>query len=255
MKSEFWMSILETCGACAGLNARHPNEARAPAFQIVDSHVSMMSKMAIPSISEAHRLLEAGRARNPGPWAEHSIVAAESARAIAAHHPDLEPDRAYVLALLHDIGRGSGGPGIPDVRHILDGYHSMLEHGYDDSARICLTHSFPIKESDAFASHWAGLVEEKQFVQEYLDRVEYTAYDRLVQLCDAISLSSGPCLMEMRLVDVVRRHGFNSLTLAKWQALFALQQEFGEAIGASIYTVLPGIVDNTFGFTPGAHVA
>jgi hypothetical protein len=158
-------------------------------------------------VAEAHALLAAARARNPGQWADHCQVAASAARAIAAHHPMLEPDRAYVLALLHDIGRGSGGPGIPDVRHITDGYTAMLERGYDDCARICLTHSFPIKDTEAFSGAWDCPADEKRFVQDYLDRVQYTDYDRLVQLCDAIALPSGPCLMEKRLVDVALRHG------------------------------------------------
>jgi len=44
------------------------------------------------------------------------------------------------------------------------------------------------------------------------------------------------------------RHGFNEHTLAKWQAYLALQQEFDQAIGTSIYQVLPGVVENTFGW-------
>ena len=88
--------------------------------------------------------------------------------------------------------------------------------------------------------------EEKQFVQDYLDRIEYTAYDRLVQLCDALALPSGPVLMEKRLVDVALRAGFNDFTLAKWQAFLALRQDFSEAVGISIYELLPDVVDATF---------
>jgi hypothetical protein len=135
------------------------------------------------------------------------------------------------------------------VRHILDGYRFMLERGYDHCARICLTHSFPIKDADAFASRWDSL-DDKRFVQDYLDQAEYTAYDQLIQLCDALSLPSGPCVIEKRLVDVALRHGFNPLTLAKWRAYLALERAFGEAVGASIYTLLSGVVANTFGFAP-----
>jgi len=89
---------------------------------------------------------------------------------------------------------------------------------------------------------------EKQFVQDYLDRIEYTAYDRLMQLCDALAQPTGPCLIEKRLVDVALRHGFNDCTLAKWRAYFSLEREFSAAVGVSIYTLLPGVVDNTFGY-------
>jgi hypothetical protein len=199
-----------------------------------------------PSIAEAQAVLAEARARNPGPWADHCQVAAAAARAVAAHHPALEPERAYVLALLHDVGRGRGGPGVADVRHIMDGYAAMQQCGFPECARICLTHSFPIKDTDAFAGAWDCPADEKRFVQDYLDNVEYTHYDRLVQLCDAIALPSGPCLMEKRLVDVALRHGFNRLTQAKWRAYLALLEQFSQAIGASIYTVLPGVVETTF---------
>jgi HD superfamily phosphodiesterase len=66
---------------------------------------------------------------NGRPQAEHSVVAAESARAIAARHPALDPDNAYVLGLLHDVGRGAGGQRVADVRLVLDGYRFMLEQG------------------------------------------------------------------------------------------------------------------------------
>ena len=145
----------------------------------------------------------------------------------------------------------AGGPGVAEVRHILDGYRLLEERGFHECARICLTHSFPIKQVDAFPSNWDCPREEREFVQHYLDSTEFTAYDRLVQLCDALALPSGPCRIEKRPVDVALRHGFNALTLSKWHAIFSLGQEFRTALGASIYTVLPGVVENTFGSDDG----
>jgi HD domain len=203
---------------------------------------------AIPTVGEAHTLLLTAARRNPGPWVQHLKVAASAARAIAKRHPSLDPDRAYVLALLHDVGRGSGGNGVADVQHILDGYHSMLEHGFDGCARVCLTHSFPIKHTAAYAGRWECPPQDQQFVQHYLDSTEYDDYDRLVQLCDALALPSGVSLIEMRLVDVRLRHGFNSMTQAKWRAVLQLERDFSAALGTSIYHVLPGVVESTFGF-------
>jgi hypothetical protein len=176
--------------------------------------------LMLPTIAEAHELLRQAGERNPGPWVDNSKVAAHAAHRIIARYPGLERDRARVLGLLHDLRRGGGGPGIPDVRHILAGYRMLKAHGYDECARICLTHSFPINHVDAFASNWDCPPEEREFVQRYLDSAEYTTYDRLVQLCDGLALPSGPCLIERRLVDVALRHGFNALTLSKWQAIF-----------------------------------
>jgi hypothetical protein len=52
--------------------------------------------------------------------------------------------------------------------------------------------------------------------------------------------------MEKRLVDVALRHGLNDLTLAKWRAFLDLRREFDAAVGASIYTLLAGVVENSF---------
>jgi hypothetical protein len=42
------------------------------------------------------------------------------------------------------------------------------------------------------------------------------------------------------------RYGFNELTLAKWRAYFAIKAEFDRAIGKPVYSVLPGVIENTF---------
>ena len=206
-----------------------------------------MASAGWPTPELAERLLRESEALNPGPWVAHSRVVAAAARAIAERDARLEPDRAHALGLLHDVGRRTGGPGVADVRHILDGYAYLHGLGLDEGARICLTHSFPIKDVDAFASAWECPAEEKRFAQAYLDRAEYTPYDRLIQLCDCLGQTGGFVLVEKRLVEVALRHGFNALTLAKWRAFLDLRREFDAAVGGSVYRLLPGVVENTFG--------
>ena len=41
---------------------------------------------------------------------------------------------------------------------------------------------------------------------------------------------------------------FNEHTLAKWNAYRGLRHEFDGATGVSVYRLLPGVVENTFGF-------
>ena len=48
-------------------------------------------------------------------------------------------EKAYILGLLHDIGRKFG---VRHLGHVSDGDSYMLSLGYDEAARICLTHSF-----------------------------------------------------------------------------------------------------------------
>lgn len=92
-----------------------------------------------PTRQEAENLLiEAGKS-NPGPWESHSRVTAQCAEKIAAACRDMDTQKAYVLGLLHDIGRKFG---VKHLGHVYDGWKYMLELGYDEAARICLTHSF-----------------------------------------------------------------------------------------------------------------
>jgi len=199
----------------------------------------------IPSRQQAEIYLNEASDKNPGPWVDHSIKVAESAARIAAAHAELNPESAYILGLLHDIGRREG---ITGMRHVIDGYHFLMAEGYADAARICMTHSYPIADVNTGSSPWDGSANERNFIAKYLQEIEYTPYDRLIQLCDAICLPTGPVLMEKRLLDVTLRYGSNKFTTRKWQAFFDIQIEFEKAIGQSIYSLLPKVVENTFGF-------
>jgi hypothetical protein len=204
----------------------------------------MPDTLKIPTVDEAERLLAEAAASNPGPWVMHSRYVARAAQAIAEHDPRVNGEAAYALGCLHDIGRREG---ITGRRHILDGYRFMLALGYDDAAQICLTHSFPLKDAAAIYGDADWSEADGQFVSDRLAAIEYTAYDRLIQLCDSLALPDGFCLLEKRFVDVVSRYGPSAYTVPKWQATLAIKSEFEAAVGDSIYNLLPGVVATTFG--------
>jgi hypothetical protein len=93
---------------------------------------------------------------------------------------------------------------------------------------------------------WDGTEEEKGFVVNYLSETEESDYDKLIKLCDYISLPSGFCLIEKRIVDIAMRGGFNEYTLPRWKSTFEIKDYFEEKIGKSIYSLLPGVIENTF---------
>ena len=95
----------------------------------------------VPSREWSERLLAESAALNPGPWEMHSRHVALGAQLIAARCPGLDLERAYILGLLHDIGRRFGVTG---MRHVLDGYEFLSKEGFIGAARICMTHSYPI---------------------------------------------------------------------------------------------------------------
>lgn len=203
--------------------------------------------LKIPTRGVAEAILAEGGTRNPGGWIAHSQHVALAAEAIAQQLPDLEPESAYVLGLLHDIGRQEGPT---NMRHVLDGYNALQTLGHDDAARICLSHSFAVQDVHAHAGIWDCSPAELAFVTRQLAQLTYNDYDRLIQLCDALALPEGFCLLEKRLVDVARRHGINAYTLPRWQAIFTLKAHFEQQMGYSLYTLLPGVVETTFEVPP-----
>ena len=194
------------------------------------------------TIEQAKEELKIAVQRNPGPWEQHSLVAADNARRIAEKVPGMDPEKAYILGLLHDIGRREG---ITGMRHIVDGYRYLMEMGEYELAVVCITHSYPVQDPMLFAGKHDCTPEEKQLVREILEKREYDDYDLLIQLCDAISLPTGACIMEKRFVDVVMRHGMNSFNKEKWEAYYRIKNHFDTLCGCNIYTLLPGIVENT----------
>lgn len=208
--------------------------------------------MRIPSREEALELLEEARRLNPTPWADHALNVARVAEAIAervsvadrgakAAEATLDPDTAFVLGVLHDIGRRVGWTG---MRHTIDGYRYLIPLGFDDAARVCLTHSFPIegmrdtKTSAGGDAGWDCSADDLAFVNDYLAGIEYDEYDRLIQLCDALALPERVCTLEERFVDVVLRHGFTEYTVPRWRACIALREWFEPRMGCSLAEVL-----------------
>ena len=194
------------------------------------------------SIDRAREELAAAARMNPGPWEQHSLSVAENARRIAAR-AGLDPERAYVFGLMHDIGRRAGVSGI---RHIFDGADYMRSLNEPEIARICLTHSFPLPDAGSFIGKYDCTDEQLAFLRAYLQSIRFDPYDLLIQLCDAISLPNGACIMEKRLVDVALRHGLPPFTLDKWRAFMKAKAYFDELCGVSIYELLPGVIENSY---------
>ena len=205
--------------------------------------------MNIPSLEQANAFIKEAQELNAGPWVQHSFFVGKAAEAIAEHHSKLDPQTALILGYLHDIGRRAG---VADMRHTLDGYYFLTEKGFDHAARICITHVFPLKHINSVAGKWDCTKLEFDFLNEYLSKIKFDEYDRLIQLCDAIALPSGYCLVEKRLMDVALRRGVNEFSVPRWKAFLEFQKEFEREIGQSIYKVLDGVVENTFGFNPCA---
>lgn len=198
----------------------------------------------IPNLEEAKMMLNEAQKLSPTPWVEHSLNVAEAAKLIAEEIPGMDSKKAYILGLLHDIGRRAGRWG---MRHAVDGYDYLVSKGYEDAARICITHvSFEYNNEKVVVGNWDDFKEAKTFALSYLTKIEYNDYDNLIKLCDSLSLPEGFCLIEKRLIDMALRGGVNEYTLPRWKSTFEIKEYFETKMGKSIYSVLPGAVETTF---------
>ena len=186
-------------------------------------------------------LLEAERL-NPGPWVDHSRYVAMACRNIASRCPGLDADMAYIYGLLHDIGRYAGRT---SERHLIDGYRYCMERGWEKAAQICISHAFMVKDISSSIGVFDMPPEDKAFMAEFVENAVYDDYDYLVQLCDALALPTGFCLLEKRFVDVAIRYGTHPATVERWRAVLRIRDHFEATIGCSIYDCLPGAIENS----------
>ena len=76
----------------------------------------------LPTREEALKLIRDGLLFNPGPWGKHCLTAAHCAEKIASACGDMDVEKAYILGLLHDIGRKFG---VRYLGHVSDRYTYM----------------------------------------------------------------------------------------------------------------------------------
>ena len=184
----------------------------------------------LPERTEVERLLREAERCNPGPWGNHSRVAAHCAEKIAELCEGMDAEKAYILGLLHDIGRKFG---VRHLGHVSDGYTYMMSLGYEEAAKICLTHSFQNQSMEDYIGKSDTSDEEHRLIHMALGNVVMDDYDRLIQLCDALAGSEGVLDMEERMEDVKKRYG--SYPQEKWESNVKLKDYFEKKIGKDIY--------------------
>lgn len=181
----------------------------------------------------AEKLIAEAKELNDGAWISHSYNVAHLAEKIASK-ANMDSEKAYIIGLLHDIGRRNG---TMQARHALEGFNYLTSIGFEDGARICMTHTFQYKDTDAIYDTWDCSADEKQFIKNYLDNVTYDDYDKLIQLCDALSLVNGYCYAEKKMVNSVLKFGFKDTTANKWKSILELKDYFDDMIYGDVYSL------------------
>lgn len=176
----------------------------------------------LPTLEESKKELEIASRLNPGPWIGHSL----------------------------NVGIVS----IP--KHVYEGYIYSMEKGWDEVARICMTHSYPLMQEEF---DYLPDTEEERFIKEYISNCQADDYDKLIQICDALATDYGFVILEKRFVDVTRRYGIMETYVKGWDVTFHNKEYFEKKMGRSIYDVLPDIGRTTLlcppPWKPGQNVS
>ena len=193
----------------------------------------------LPTRTEAERELRLAEEIFPGPWGDHSRNVARAAEALASAC-GLDANKAYLLGLLHDIGRRTG---LSNMRHTIDGYRYLLALGWEEAAVICLTHSYPTRDVHQDIGRIDLCDDDLRWMDGFIRAHTFDDYDRLIILCDGLAFADRLCVLEQRFVDTSIRYGVFPFTVARWQATMEIKADFEARMGRSIYQVLPGVLE------------
>ncbi len=112
----------------------------------------------------------------------------------------------------------------------------MLSLGYEDVARICLTHSFNQDKIEAYVGNFDASEEDTEMIRVNLKETVQDDYDKLIQLCDAIAGAEGVMDIVDRMNDVKSRYG--SYDPDKWQTNLDLKEYFEKKMGIDLYVAV-----------------
>lgn len=193
-------------------------------------------------ISIAEKALKEAEESNPGQWGDHSRYVALACRNIAQHCQGMSVETAYIMGLLHDIGRYAG---VTSERHLIDGYRYCMERGWEKVAKVCITHAFMVQDIRSSIGVFDMPEDDRKFIKDFVENAVYDDYDRLVQLCDNLALPTGFCFIEKRFVDVTLRYGVHPYTIDRWKKVLDIKDMFEKRMGCPVYELLPGVAENS----------
>ncbi len=204
------------------------------------------------SVQEARDMVEAlkrkeialGRAEDT--WylyGNHVFGVADAAKAIALKIKEMDADRVYVAALLHDIAKMEERTG---RFHGILGYE-MLKDRDEDAARACLLHMFPWNKVLPFEKCSKMFFENKKdydFVVDYAKNTAVRDEDLLIQLADSLASKDGIVTFEERKREYVERNKIEvtpELLKDLFEPRLELKEYFDKKINGDIYDLFKEI--------------
>lgn len=204
--------------------------------------------MSMPSIKQALDLFEEGLKKlsdeqphfafySGKSLQSHCCLVACCAEIIASRLPDIDGHKAYTLGLLHDYGKLVKDAENTAYFHGLTGYEAMTKLGYDEVARICLTHTFYDKNFPILDFNYP--IKDLRKVKKILANIEYDDYDRLIQLCDLLVIGFGYDNLKSRMNFIREKYRVSTtLIKKKYRDALSLKFYFDRKCGCDIYQLL-----------------
>lgn len=166
----------------------------------------------------------------------HTTGVAEAAAKIAVKC-GMNEEKAYVLGLLHDWGKIQNEK-VSGKSHFMIGYEKMMKEGWNDVAKICLTHSFPNADFDLL-DYPSYPTEDLEQAKRLISQIKYDDYDRLIQLCDMLFEGTSVISYQCRIACIRKRY---NLTREQTKSLEDKAAEnkayFDKKCGCDIYNLL-----------------
>jgi len=198
----------------------------------------------ILSIEKAYSFLEDAPRKNKELWTKHSVNVAIVAERLA-EQLKLDSKKAYVLGLVHDIGRRKKEH--VGLRHIIEGYNFLEEQGYKEEARVCLTHTFysrNLVKPNLTKANTNLTRNEIKFISDYINKNGFNIYDKILQIADNMGSATGINTVERRRTESMLRYGITDVSEKNLREIFKVQKEIEDKLGFSIYKIFPEVADN-----------
>ncbi|MBE6445515.1 MAG: HD domain-containing protein [Alphaproteobacteria bacterium] len=148
----------------------------------------------------------------------------------------MDYQKAYILGLLHDYGEYIEDT-VEGTFHGTAGYDEMLKMGYDDVARICLTHSFweDIYDPEYFTYHSSEIIRAKEIISDLV----CDDYDKLIQLSDLMSCGDKIVNVGYRIDWIAKKYKLDtSKSVLRKEKAIKLKQYFDKKCKQDVYKIV-----------------
>jgi hypothetical protein len=172
-------------------------------------------------------------------WRDHCLQVSSAARRladiIASRGYTVDPEKAEVLGLLHDLGRSKGHT----LRHGIEGYLLAQEEGLGDEAPICLLHILKGRAlQDAVALGMLTEQERSDLLRNGWQPRGLSLEERIAILADALISDTGLSPIEEKYGNARHRYGAQLHLYQDEAWVERLADEISQLLGQRPYEAL-----------------